>query len=128
MLIAVGMYLPFETTFAIFVGGIVRWMVIKIQDQRKHDKAQKARAENTGILLASGLIAGEALMRLGMAGYTILRTFWKELPDFYQVFPDLDGTQLKYFLYGLIPFAVLVLVLYKLPLLNAGKPEPPDGT
>lgn len=135
MLIAVGMYLPFDTTFAIFVGGIVRWAVIWTQERRKHDEGQRLRVENTGVLLASGLIAGEALTRLAMAGYTILRTFlrdrfpeWTALPDFYRVFPDLDGTQILYFLYGLIPFAVLVFVLYRLPLRDAGKPAAPDGS
>ena len=27
MLFAVGMYLPLETTFAIFIGGVIRWIV-----------------------------------------------------------------------------------------------------
>ena len=30
MLVSVGMYLPLETTFAIFCGGIIRWPTDKI--------------------------------------------------------------------------------------------------
>ena len=69
MLVAVGMYLPLETTFAIFVGGIIRWVTDKLVARRGFNEAQKARTENTGVLIASGLIAGEALMGLALAGY-----------------------------------------------------------
>jgi putative OPT family oligopeptide transporter len=40
MLFSVGMYLPLETTFAIFVGGIIRWITDKIRDQRGFNEAQ----------------------------------------------------------------------------------------
>ena len=65
MLFSVGMYLPLETTFAIFVGGIFRWFTDRLRDRRDFNDAQKARIENAGVLTASGLIAGEALCGLG---------------------------------------------------------------
>ena len=68
MLFAVGMYLPLGTTFAIFVGGLVRWVTDKLRDRRGFNDAQKARVENAGVLTASGLIAGEALCGLVIAG------------------------------------------------------------
>jgi putative OPT family oligopeptide transporter len=68
MLVAVGMYLPFETTLAIFVGGIFRYIADGVAQQRGLNPAQKARTENAGVLTASGLIAGEALMGLLWAG------------------------------------------------------------
>ena len=34
MLFAVGMYLPLGTTFAIFVGGVIRWITDKLRDRR----------------------------------------------------------------------------------------------
>src|SRR5204863_7292222 len=43
MLFAVGMYLPLGTTFAIFVGGIIRWITDKLRDRRGFNDAQKAR-------------------------------------------------------------------------------------
>src|SRR5271157_5925811 len=48
MLFAVGMYLPLETTFAIFIGGVIRWITDKLRDRRGFNDAQKARVENAG--------------------------------------------------------------------------------
>ena len=67
MLIAVGMYLPFYSTAAIFVGGIIKWMLEKKMKNDKLNEDQIARSENTGVLIASGLIAGEALMAVVLA-------------------------------------------------------------
>ncbi|MBM4370829.1 MAG: oligopeptide transporter, OPT family [Deltaproteobacteria bacterium] len=64
MLVAVGMYLPLETTFAIFVGGVIRWASDRVSARRGHTEGQAARVANTGVLVAAGLIAGEALMGL----------------------------------------------------------------
>ena len=61
MLIAVGMYLPLETTGAIFVGGCIKALVDRIRLRRGLDAAASERVENTGTLVASGLIAGESL-------------------------------------------------------------------
>src|SRR5208337_4811987 len=43
MLVAIGMYLPISTTFAIFIGGLIRWVTDKIRDGRNYNPAQKAR-------------------------------------------------------------------------------------
>ena len=64
MLVAVGMYLPFPTTFAIFVGGMLRWITEWRSRARGYNEAQRTRVESVGILIASGLIAGEALTGL----------------------------------------------------------------
>lgn len=61
MLIAVGMYLPFNTTFAIFVGGLIKLASDKFLKKRSADDKQKIKVANVGILVASGFIAGEAL-------------------------------------------------------------------
>jgi putative OPT family oligopeptide transporter len=67
MLIAVGMYLPFYSTAAIFVGGIIKWMLDKKLEKANAGEEAKNKAENTGVLIASGLIAGEALMAVILA-------------------------------------------------------------
>ncbi|HEX9973634.1 MAG TPA: oligopeptide transporter, OPT family, partial [bacterium] len=72
MLVSVGMYLPLETTFAIFIGGLIKGIVEKVSAARKHNNAQKARVENNGVLLAAGLIAGEALIGLLFALLAVL--------------------------------------------------------
>src|SRR3984885_12958824 len=64
MLVAVGMYLPLPTSFAIFLGGSLRGLQDWLTRRAGHNDAQKARVENTGILIASGMIAGEALAGL----------------------------------------------------------------
>ncbi len=74
MLFSVGMYLPLETTFAIFLGGLVRGFVDKLAGKRDFNVAQKARVENAGVLAASGLIAGEALVGLFVAGVVAFRS------------------------------------------------------
>ena len=71
MLFSVGMYLPLGTTFAIFCGGVIRGIVDRIRDKRGYNAAQKARVENAGVLAASGLIAGEALVGLFIAAVVV---------------------------------------------------------
>jgi len=67
MLVAVGMYLPFHSTAAIFVGGIIKSISESIANKRKLTDEQKTKVENTGVLFSSGLIAGEALMAVILA-------------------------------------------------------------
>jgi putative OPT family oligopeptide transporter len=113
MLFAVGMYLPLETTFAIFVGGVIRWVTDRLRDRRGFNDAQKARVDNAGVLTASGLIAGEALCGLVIAGIV---GSGHSLP---QIFEN------PHWISGLIGLAILIGVMIKMPLANAGRPEDP---
>lgn len=67
MLVAVGMYLPFTATAPIFVGGILRSFMDRALRNRNAGEEATKRAENTGVLLSSGLIAGESLMAVILA-------------------------------------------------------------
>jgi putative OPT family oligopeptide transporter len=131
MLVAVGMYLPLETTFAIFVGGMIKGLVDKSMAKRKFNAAQTARATNVGILLAAGLIAGEGLTGL-------LRAAWKFF--FLQNIIPFDIPTLfksgKYFgvvdiyIGGLAVLVLIGLYLIRVPLKNAGaadEPAPPSA-
>ena len=71
MLIAVGMYLPFQTTFAIFIGGLLKAFVDHLLAKREASAAGKERAGSAGTLLASGFIAGEALTGVLLAGLVL---------------------------------------------------------
>lgn len=62
MLVSVGMYLPIETSFAIFVGGLFKGWLEGHAEKKKWAAEQKQRADNAGTLIASGLIAGEAFV------------------------------------------------------------------
>ncbi len=81
MLIAVGMYLPFETTSAIFVGGVLKWIADRIAARRKLSPAGKELFEQRGTLLASGFIAGEAILAIVLsAGFILAEKL--HYPDF----------------------------------------------
>jgi uncharacterized oligopeptide transporter (OPT) family protein len=67
MLIAVGMYLPFESTAAIFVGGVIKSILDYRLAKKQASGEEKVRAENMGTLLSSGFIAGESLMAVILA-------------------------------------------------------------
>ncbi|MDE3260579.1 MAG: oligopeptide transporter, OPT family [Acidobacteriota bacterium] len=69
MLIAVGMYLPLQTTFAIFVGGFFRWL--SDRQLARLPAERRTLGESAGTLIASGLIAGEALMGVGLSGFAV---------------------------------------------------------
>jgi uncharacterized oligopeptide transporter (OPT) family protein len=62
MLIAVGMYLPFRATSCIFLGGVMKYFLDSSLKKKKATAKGKEIVENIGLLLASGLIAGQALM------------------------------------------------------------------
>ena len=121
MLFSVGMYLPLETTFAIFVGGVIRGIVDKTAKKRGFNDAQKARVENAGILSASGLIAGEALVGLFIAVVVFARDQMGEKAEFWTI-PGFEtiGPWL-----ALLVFGVLAAYLIRVPLSKAGSPDEP---
>lgn len=121
MLFAIGMYLPLETTFAMFMGGLLRWVTDQIRDRRNMNDAQKARMENAGVLTASGLIAGEAMAGLAIAAY---RFYYSSVPDWKMPEVFAGGSPIALTLSGLV-MAVLAVVLVRTPLANAGRPEDP---
>lgn len=110
MLVAVGMYLPFDTTSAIALGGLIKLVV----DRRTAlwPGARRLRAEDHGSFLASGLIAGEAIM-----GIVLAVTFLGGIPSFtrlvtgtdsFAFFPDL-GSWLS--LAGYLAIALVLIVV-----------------
>ncbi len=124
MLVAVGMYLPLETTFAIFCGGMMKGIVDRMANRRGLNPAQKTRVENVGILLASGLIAGEAITGL-------VRATWKFL--FFQNVLGVDIPEIfanaSYYV-GLVVLILIGVYLVYYPLRHAGKadePPPPSA-
>jgi putative OPT family oligopeptide transporter len=83
MLVCVGMYLPLETTFAIFLGGVIKGFTDWLVKRRNPSEAAFASAENVGVLLASGLIAGEALMGLVIAMFAVGNIFLYDVFSFF---------------------------------------------
>ncbi len=114
MLVAVGMYLPFETTFAIFLGGVFRSMGDWLAKRRGFNSAQMARVENAGVLTASGLIAGEAVLGLLWAGLQFAPAWARP-----QIF-----SEPSYFA-GMAVMVALAALMIRLPLSSAGDPNEP---
>ncbi len=108
MLIAVGMYLPFNTTFAIFIGGTLKYIVDKIIEKKGASEEEKENANNIGLLLASGLVAGEALVGIILAGFVGAGINLKAV---FGLPADFDG----YWTLGIIVFLILGYVLIKYP-------------
>jgi putative OPT family oligopeptide transporter len=112
MLIAVGMYLPFESTAAMFVGGLFRLALDKLLDRRSASPEERVRAENVGTLLSSGLIAGESLMAVALAFVVLGGDFF---PAFAAIRERLAGITPSYPL-GLAIYPVLAYLFLWLPL------------
>jgi hypothetical protein len=115
---AVGVYLPLSSSSPIFVGGLVRWGVdryLRLKHRHQSLTEEQLNAEgdkSPGVLLASGYIAGGALAGIliafmaGFLGDLDTRvTQWAQMHN-----PFFAGPWAN--LLALIPFVVLVLVLY----------------
>jgi len=128
MLISVGMYLPFGTTFAIFAGGVIKFFMDKRAENAGENQADKKKlegderkavvkgalekAENWGLLLASGLVAGEALMGIILAGLVAMQI---NLNEILHNVPGLSHTVLGVILYFVV-FIVLGWIMINVPL------------
>lgn len=67
--VAVGIYLPFELSVPIFIGGMIAWIADRVW--RKKDRSAGKTAAHNGLLFSSGLITGEALMGIGIAALIV---------------------------------------------------------
>jgi|CZKS01.1.fsa_nt_gi putative OPT family oligopeptide transporter len=112
MLVAVGMYLPFDTSSAIFVGGLIKWIADRAA--RRLNAEQKLNFEEKGTLLASGLIAGEAIV-----GILLAVLFLAKVPSFatFSFYPAWGGWL------SLIGFASIAYVLIRIPA-KSSSPSP----
>lgn len=107
--VAVGLYLPFELDSSIFVGGVIAWMLDRSFRKNNIDKENKDKASNAGLLIASGLITGEALMGILIA---LLASFQLSLSLFDQ---PIGGSIL-----GLVLLVLILIYLYR-TVLNVSK-------
>ena len=94
--VAVGIYLPFELSVAIFIGGLVAWAVKQGQkhaaatapaDQQARLKQAADTGNRHGLLFAAGAITGEALVGILLAipivvaGNADVLAFWGDHTD-----------------------------------------------
>jgi putative OPT family oligopeptide transporter len=67
---AVGIYLPLSTMTPVFLGGCVRTLVKRARKQVTRDTPEGNT--DSGVLFASGLIAGEGMLGIGIAAATLI--------------------------------------------------------
>ncbi|MCL7927493.1 MAG: oligopeptide transporter, OPT family [marine benthic group bacterium] len=113
MLIAVGMYLPFYSTAAIFAGGLIHWGFTRALDRRNATDGERTAATNKGILLSSGFIAGESLMAVLLAFLFMGSDF---VPAIGRTLEALTPSGEPSFLLGLLIYPVVIWLLAWLPL------------
>ena len=100
--VAVGLYLPFELDSSIFIGGLLAWFI----DKSITGKSNKQKAANAGLLLASGLITGEALMGILKAGVTVGAMEVGMEKNFMNILPNPSSVV------GLLIFAAIIYFIY----------------
>ncbi|UCD48900.1 MAG: oligopeptide transporter, OPT family [Phycisphaerales bacterium] len=79
--VAIGFYLPFQLSVPIFIGGLISLAVRRYHKARQSDAQEMEASDRRGLLMASGLITGEALMGILVAiPIVILKQVEIELP------------------------------------------------
>jgi putative OPT family oligopeptide transporter len=89
--VAIGTYLPFSQSVAIFLGGIVASLVKRALTKQRANQEMLDASEQKSVLFASGLITGEALMGIIVAIPVVLMknrglelpltSLWKQLAE-----------------------------------------------
>ncbi len=115
---SVGVYLPLSSTAPIFVGGVIRWLADRRNGKLKHNaglnaqQKQAAGDRSSGVLMASGYIAGGALAGIIIAitagiltNFDAAMSNWAEHSNpFYQ---GVNSDALT-----LLPYALIAFLLY----------------
>ena len=118
---AVGVYLPLASSSPIFIGGMIRWGVDRWLRKKKfkehdltHDELVAEGDKSSGVLLASGYIAGGALAGIViafMAGVPSLVGVSRSVEEWSTAHnPFFHGANAD--LLALVPFGVLCVLLY----------------
>jgi putative OPT family oligopeptide transporter len=102
--VGLGIYLPTQSTLMVVVGSVVGWYF----DRRADRRANPARIKQLGVLLASGLIVGEGLIGVFIAG--LVAFSGKDFPMALvgDSFADRGAMVL-----GSAAFALFVLLMYR---------------
>jgi len=93
---AVGMYLPLYTMTPVFIGGMIRHYV-----ESRYKIESDERGKDQGVLLGSGLIAGEGLMGVIIAVFAVAMS--KE-PKFLEIpySPEWIGEIISFIIFGIL--------------------------
>jgi putative OPT family oligopeptide transporter len=117
--VAIGFYLPFQLSVPIFVGGLVSLAVKRYHRQKQSDTHEVEASDRRGLLMASGLITGEALMGILVAiPIVVLKQFEIELP----IIEHYTGAIMPFGgVVGVVLLALVTLWLYMTTIRNRQK-------
>jgi putative OPT family oligopeptide transporter len=108
MAFAVGVYLPFDLSTPILLGGLIAWAVGRAMGPNPSEE-RKATAERQGLLFAAGLITGEALM-----GVILALAAWREWDIVLFASKEHPGGQYAEFIWpGLALVALSMFLTYR---------------
>jgi putative OPT family oligopeptide transporter len=113
---SVGVYLPLSSTAPIFIGGAIRWLADrrngKFQPGFNEEQRQAAGDRSSGVLMASGYIAGGALAGIIIAitagiltNFDAAMSHWAEHSNPFYQGANADALTL-------LPYAVIAFLLY----------------
>lgn len=110
--VALGVYMPLDITVPVLIGGLISSLINKKlgsmrgQLGTQYNKVAES-AQRRGLLFASGLVAGEALMGIFIAGMIV------SAPAFCQLRNVLGFSEMTQGLLGALVFSALCVYLYK---------------
>jgi putative OPT family oligopeptide transporter len=110
--VGIGIYLPMGTTAAVVVGAVIGWLYDKWANRFKDAEARK----RLGVLLASGLIVGESLFGVILAGLIVGTNNATPLSG-----PWADGIAANNVVIGAVAFAIVAVIIYAWTMAKAGK-------
>jgi hypothetical protein len=122
---AVGLYLPISTSAAIFVGGAVRWLV----DRKRKGESESEAEFSPGMLMASGLIAGGAILGVVQAILFTLEDqgmISMKALDLSRFLPD--ALAVNHAWYPMIMFLIMAAALYHIGVRRQKNKTPPTAT
>jgi uncharacterized oligopeptide transporter (OPT) family protein len=124
---AVGVYLPLATSMTIFIGGAVRWASDRLRARVSQRTAEELSADSDrspGVLMACGYIAGGAIAGILIAFLAgVLEPIDQRLLTWAKTHnPFFQGSYANWL--SLIPFALLVTLLFRSASEKTPTPEP----
>ena len=111
MPVAIGLYLPIHLSAGLMVGGIVRLILEKKKFKREEDRE---KVISSGVIYASGMIAGEGLVGILLAALAIIPIGQSTLGEVIDISGSFSIGQIG----ALIAFALLLLSILKFSLWN----------
>ncbi|MBQ8148869.1 MAG: oligopeptide transporter, OPT family [Lachnospiraceae bacterium] len=107
--VAIGIYLPIHLNACIMIGGLIRLVF----DKMKKPEEEKKSIISDGILFCSGMIAGEGLVGILLAGLAILGVSERiNLSGIFNL-PEPLGTIASLLVFGLMIFTLLMFTVFK---------------